>query len=393
MIEPTTSLQRFAALDAWRGLCALGVVLVHVPVAHGFHASSWFSNLRLLVDFFFVLSGFVICHAYSRRIHDGVDATGFMIRRFGRLYPLHFAVLTGFVAFEVIKAVALSVMQLSLDGVPFTQDHSVPSLVSNLLLLQAFNLHGQATWNFPAWSIGAEFYTYIVFAVAVMLGGVRVGTFVIVAIAGAAGVAMFADDWMFTTHAFGFARCLYGFFVGAALYQVMAAGLSLERLGGTVGEVAAIAVLVFYLLATGENASSLAAPLVFAGLVFVFAQERGVISTLLLSAPAQALGLWSYSIYMVHMLVFVGLKIVLTYLAKFPALGLTVGAMVPMKQWTLGTLPANVALVVVHVAVVVIIARFTYHWVEAPARVWFSRIAVAYERRQRDGQHVRVQSS
>jgi peptidoglycan/LPS O-acetylase OafA/YrhL len=89
MIETSARGPRFEVLDAWRGICACLVTLVHIPVAHTFYADRWFTNMQLFVDFFFVLSGFVICHAYATRVTDTRSAGGFMIRRFGRIWPLH----------------------------------------------------------------------------------------------------------------------------------------------------------------------------------------------------------------------------------------------------------------------------------------------------------------
>lgn len=376
-----TANQRFSALDAWRGVCACGVLLVHVPVAHGVHDVTWFSNMRIFVDFFFVLSGFVICHAYGARIVGETTAIGFMIRRFGRVWPLHIAVLAGFVALEVAKVLAGLITLLPLDGVPFTQGHSLATLASNVVLLQAFNLHGMTSWNTAAWSIGVEFYTYVVFAVAVALWGARPAVFAALSAIGALGVALLADDWLFTTHAFGFFRCLYGFFTGCFVYGLLQRHRVPDWLTGTAPELGAIAVLLGFLALTGPNASSLMAPLVFGAILVIFASERGGVSRVLLTAPAQALGLWSYSIYMIHMLVFAVTKIAMTLAAKWTVLGLSAPVVFPTKLWTLGLPGLDGGLTVAHVGLVLVLARWSYEWIEAPARSWFAACAAGYEQR------------
>ena len=103
---------RYQVLDAWRGICALLVAFVHVPVAHAWQNAEAFHSLQLFVDFFFVLSGFVICHAYGRRLDVDRDWPGFMIRRFGRVWPLHAAVLAGFAVIELLKLAAQAFTQL-----------------------------------------------------------------------------------------------------------------------------------------------------------------------------------------------------------------------------------------------------------------------------------------
>ena len=57
----------------------------------------------LFVDFFFVLSGFVIAHAYGDRLKSPLEVWQFIVRRFGRVWPLHIAVLAAFIAVAVFK--------------------------------------------------------------------------------------------------------------------------------------------------------------------------------------------------------------------------------------------------------------------------------------------------
>ena len=71
-------------LDGLRGIAALLVIVYHVfecfdwtPVPHGY----------LAVDFFFVLSGFVIGYAYDSRWNEGLTVGQFFKRRLIRLHP------------------------------------------------------------------------------------------------------------------------------------------------------------------------------------------------------------------------------------------------------------------------------------------------------------------
>jgi peptidoglycan/LPS O-acetylase OafA/YrhL len=370
---------RYRVLDAWRGIAACLVTVVHIPVAHGLQGTALLTSLQLFVDFFFVLSGFVIFHAYGARIGDGRKATGFMIRRLGRVWPLHAAVIGGFVALEILKLAIESGAHLPLDGAPFAGNRSPETLISNLLLTQAFNLHGMTSWNGPAWSIGVEFYTYALFALAVVLCGARASVFAGLSAAGLIGVVALSDSWLFTTHSFGFFRCLYGFFAGVLVAMAVARAGADQRTMGRL-EAPAVVLLAGFILLTGVDASSLLAPVVFAMAIYVFAFEAGAISALLRQGWAQALGLWSYSIYMVHMLLFAVLKIVFTFLSKAaPAIGLSAPIVSPVKLWTLGSPLLDAALVAGELALVMVLARFTYGRIEAPARAWFNARARGYE--------------
>lgn len=370
--------QRFAVLDAWRGLCACLVAIVHVPVAHTFYADTWFTNMQLFVDFFFVLSGFVICHAYAERVSTGREFGGFMIRRFGRIYPLHAVVLAGFVAFELAKVVVEGALNLSLDGAAFSGNRSIATLISNIFLVQSFNLHGMTSWNGPAWSIGVEFYTYAVFAAAVMALGARPIVFAALAAIGLAGVVYGSEAWLFTTHDYGFFRCLFGFFTGCLVYSLVTAGPP-RWVMHRAAEFVVVALLIAYLAWTGRTPSSLIAPLIFAALVYVFAFEAGAISKILKMTWAQALGLWSYSIYMVHMLLFAPLKVLMTLAVKYGWMGVSLAVSGPVKMWSFGAAGLDALAVFAALAGSVVLAAWTFRLVERPARDWFAQRAQRFE--------------
>ena len=89
----------------------------------------------------------------------------FMIVRWGRLYPLHFVMLAAWVATEFALAVAGN------DGTSGRRAFDPPFTLSGigpqLLLLQAVGSDQGETWNWVAWSISVEFWTYLLFAVGV----------------------------------------------------------------------------------------------------------------------------------------------------------------------------------------------------------------------------------
>lgn len=78
--------QRFANLDAMRGVCALSVVLFHCSGL--FVADEIFCHGYLAVDMFFVLSGFVIAHSYEGRLTGSLSAEDFARARIRRLGPV-----------------------------------------------------------------------------------------------------------------------------------------------------------------------------------------------------------------------------------------------------------------------------------------------------------------
>src|ERR1700733_12206690 len=76
---------RFVTLDGLRGIAAFVVVTTHAGNAVPFETPRPF----LAVDFFFALSGFVLCYAYAGRLRDGLSPPAFLLIRLLRLYPLY----------------------------------------------------------------------------------------------------------------------------------------------------------------------------------------------------------------------------------------------------------------------------------------------------------------
>ena len=78
----------YQILDGLRGVAAIIVVLFHLaePLS-GSHLDNVVNHGYLAVDFFFLLSGFVIGYAYDDR-WDKLTISGFLRRRFERLQPL-----------------------------------------------------------------------------------------------------------------------------------------------------------------------------------------------------------------------------------------------------------------------------------------------------------------
>ena len=77
---------RFDRLDALRGVAALAVLVGHASAIVAGH--SWIPRKGLAVQFFFLLSGFVVAHSYEDQLRSGLGFAAFCRRRGTRLYPL-----------------------------------------------------------------------------------------------------------------------------------------------------------------------------------------------------------------------------------------------------------------------------------------------------------------
>jgi len=371
----------FGTLDSWRGICAILVALQHFPVYWHCYFWSFFRSTYLFVDFFFVLSGFVIAYNYAnplqeRPVREGIPS--FVIRRFGRLWPLHAALLLALVLREVAKAIVTARYGQMGPVAPFTGSAAPNTIVINALLLHAMGLTNVPTWNGPSWSIGAEFYTYLVFAL-VCVTARRYATWVyaLIALVAAAAIFRFSPPLMDTADQMGFVRCLYGFSVGCIVHVVFVAtrGLAGRWKGmATAVEIAVLALCVTFVAVAHHDPIVMAAPLVFALAVYVFAFEAGAISRLLLLPKVMMIGALSYSIYMVHWLV----SLILTGIPKAISSKTSINMFTTINGdpyvfykslWLMDLF------VVFYVAVIIGLAMLTFRFIENPGRRFFNGLA------------------
>src|SRR5687768_850652 len=138
---------RFEVLDIFRGLFSSFVVFFHM---YGFADTpiinnEFISNSDLFVDFFFVLSGFVIAFNYQF-ISTGEQLGTFYKKRFFRLYPLHFVVLLLFVGIEFSKHFASGYVHV--NKVDNTSNNLI-TFLTNLFLINSVKVPGvhEVTWN------------------------------------------------------------------------------------------------------------------------------------------------------------------------------------------------------------------------------------------------------
>ena len=75
----------FLALDGLRGVAAVFVAMRHTAFFHTLNIHGGF----MAVDLFFVLSGFVIAHAYEQRLAAGLSPGRFLMMRYLRLWPVY----------------------------------------------------------------------------------------------------------------------------------------------------------------------------------------------------------------------------------------------------------------------------------------------------------------
>jgi peptidoglycan/LPS O-acetylase OafA/YrhL len=364
---------RFVALDSLRGVCAIIVALFHFRIDSHIGALPLVRNGWLFVDFFFVLSGFVLASAYAEKLQTRAVPVGrFLLLRLGRIYPLHVAILLAMVALElVLLLVDLSAVS---NRTPFEGARSLTAIGSNLTMLHSFGVHDVLTWNGPSWSIAAEMWTYVLFALVCLIAGRRSRPALIAIGIGSLVVLMIVSPHaMNTTYQYGFLRSFAGFGLGVAAHWAFTYGL---RPRGTGAEIAAVLLVVAFVSLVGRGNATFAAPVLFALVVLIFASDDGPVSRQLQRAPFVLLGLISYSIYMVHAFMQARIGDVVKLFGG--PYGLTLSSRrSASNEFPSEAIIANPfmgdAIIVVMIGLVCGVSMLTYRTIEHPCREWVRR--------------------
>lgn len=321
---------RFEVLDIFRGLFAFFVFLFHLaafaetPLLN----NPFVENSDIFVDFFFVLSGFVIAYRYEL-LTTTKDLVSFYRKRFFRLYPLHLAMLLVFLGMESIKKGLAPYVKINQLVNPH---NSIETFVSSFFLLNSTPIDGakDVSWNIPSWSISAEMLAYLLFGVVVFVINAGQSKQKNWAYGGVVLLGMVSLFWLTGgfelnySFNYGFLRGIIGFFTGVLclnLYRTIHA--TSAQLPGFLFSIAEIGLLVLLSVAIylGEVIKPwglLYEPLFFTA-VFIFAFEKGIVSTLLRkSLFLHNLGKYSYSIYLTHAFVLSAFNVLFIRILHFP---------------------------------------------------------------------------
>ena len=304
---PTASPSPRAQIRAFTGaraLPALLIVLYHYCEANGYRSVPWFDGLVnkgfLWVEFFFALSGFVLVLTYDARAHELFTRAGFgrfLAARLSRIYPVHLAMLLVLLAWEV---------GLRATGWPPNATRGGFTFVTNLLLIQAWNIHDNFSWNWPAWFVSTEFLLYLLFPLLLLL---RRAWWLLIP-AGASGLALLSatsGHGLDITYHNGIFRGASAFAVGAGFATLFAQARAnkvkpLPEAAHTIAQLFTLAALLvaFYFGGAPKTANDTFAVLPILAFVFLLAFDRGLIARALWAKPLQIVGEWSFGIYMVH---------------------------------------------------------------------------------------------
>lgn len=348
MSEP----RRYVVLDTYRYIAAAGVVMYHneanfAPFIPGYVER--LERLTHLVDFFFVLSGFVLMHTYGHSVRSWADYGRFMQKRLARVYPLHFVTTMIF----IIAAGVFAVTGFRLRD-PGATD---PALFApTLLLLHAWGTTSHPGLNFPSWSISAELFVYLLFPLfALLLARVRPLGAILVAIAFALTMDVVRTwfglrSWTVAAYDYGMLRAVPTFLSGMAV-SVIVRSLPPRPVSWHGPHLFMAA--IFLLMMGGVRAEFILAAFPVA-VGYIALAERGGDPSRLASPFWARLGDASYGVYMLHMFV-------------------QIAAVQVVKKYGFNTPEQLVGMSIAVLIVTTLLAILSFWMFENPARRFFGK--------------------
>ena len=306
---------RFEVLDIFRGIFSAMVVFFHMSAFAGTPIinNNFVDNSDLFVDFFFVLSGFVIAYTY-RTMENKKQVQLFLKKRFSRLYPLHILMLLIFVGIQLVKHFFVGHIQINnLENV----NNNWTSFFTNIFLINSVKVPAvnDVSWNIPSWSISAEMISYIIFAAVLLLiyklnvNKYRNYFYAFIVLAAALLLITINGNYEINySYNYGFLRGAMGFFTGVlCLNAFMFSKKYFTVLPSTffhITETLVIAAIVYFIY---EGKTYKPVGFIYEAIFFIavlsFSFEKGFISAILKkSSFLKKMGTYSYSIYMIHAL-------------------------------------------------------------------------------------------
>lgn len=297
------SSERIIKYDFLRGILSFLVVFHHMP-------DYWFNvefilifkkQLFLSVDYFFLLSGYLITSKYGNLSFNNVHI--FIKKRFFRLYPL-------LIFTSILFCIAL-IFRYHLFNISnsdqifiFSKSNYITSLFDNLFLSSSSTILGSLNLiNTPSWSVSAEFVSYFIFSFqALFVKKFRIifstlSFFLLLYL-------LFLDNKIFSSTTYGFARGYIGFYIGG-LILIIKQNINVSHYNLLFFSVFSsfIAIICSALLFTNFFTHLF----IYLAIVFSFycftLLESDIKSTSVISKFCVFLGSISYSIYLNHYLI------------------------------------------------------------------------------------------
>ena len=366
------------SLSSLRGIAAILVILFHVNVIIFALApwDSYFSHFirkgYLWVDFFFLLSGFIMMHVYSESFKSNIRGNfrKFMRSRFARIYPLHLFSFLCMVAYYFWYRA-----NFPMGPNDYAYTFNMQAIWSNLFLIHSLDIHNSLTWNSASWSISTEWWMYVIFPfllipfrkisdwkkILILFSVIAGYLFVIyylhpMSMSQWGSVDPQTKNSLDVTYDYGFVRCFFGFLFGMLLYELYRIGWARHHLKKDIVWILTVAAVI---TALSFPLSDFIPVILFGSIILVSVYSEGVGRKILNLKPLIYLGDISYSLYLMHLPI---MFFLFNYFKRFS----WVKFQNPDQKtaWFYTT---------IFLIVVIVVSSLTYRFVEMPMRQKINR--------------------
>ncbi|MDO6433121.1 acyltransferase [Flavitalea sp. BT771] len=363
-----------------------GIAAIWVAVFHFRNDGNIFARLTtvmllrkgyLMVDLFFIMSGFIILHVYGDSFAENISRQNlrrFMVARVARIYPLHI--------FTLLFLVVTTIFTWQ-----WNETNDPAAIPTNIFLLQSFGIHNTVTWNTPSWSLSAEWAAYMVFPLLAVFmhktekpARLILTVFVII-------TYLFLVYWLPSKsganqhrpvqhkldviNSYAFLRGIAGFTLGMLAYALYKKS-SIRSLFSK--DIIALFFIAAALLCMHNGLNDLLIIASFVGLTLSFASNSGAIHKTCSLRPAQFIGKVSYSIYLMQ-------TIVTLFFIDFLDLPGLKSVLPPLKS---GLFFPGLFYTLTYLFILVILSSVTYNGLENPCRNFINRNYRKYSRPAQD---------
>lgn len=362
----------YELLDGLRGVAALLVIWYHVFEGFAFAGGGIITTVNhgyLAVDFFFMLSGFVISYAYDDRFGSSMNLKNFFKRRLIRLHPM--------VVFGVLAGVVFYLLQggVKWDGTEVSTSMIIVAALLGMLLIPAvpgasYDIRGNGEMfplNGPSWSLFFEYIGNIFYALlihrfsnkvlAVWTGLIGIGLWYF-ALSDAAGYGNIGVGWTLDAVNFtgGLLRMLFPFSLG----MLLARNFKPIKTKGAFWICSFVLAFLFHIpFVSGGDAINyngvfemICITVVFPLLIWIGASGRT--TDRFSNRLCKFLGEISYPVYIIH----------------YPIMYLFYSWLIESKQYTLGE-TWHVALIVMFGSI--LLAYLCLKFYDEPVRKWLNK--------------------
>lgn len=371
----THKVEYLSSLTALRGIAALLVAIFHfemavarfVPAAQ----SMFFEKCYLMVDLFFIMSGFIMLHVYSSEFKNNIQAKSlknFLVARFARVYPLHL--------FSLLLLIVI-VRWLTDWGNPPILLEQPADILPNIFLLHSFGFTKIYSWNIPSWSISAEWAAYLLFPIiALCMNKKKALTVILLALLIVAAYysimyllprknpinpAIPVPHNLNTTFDYGYIRGIAGFITGILVYLLYELRAVRKAFSS---DIVSLLIILAITISMHFALNDSLTVLLFAMLVLSFTANNGRIAKFCNRKILQFLGDISYSVYLMQIF----LQEPFSHGIYLP--GITgIGRGKQNIDFSSGVLYC-----ITYLILLIMISYISYQWVERPSRKFINRI-------------------